>query len=194
MRATITRGFLAGAFLLGIFGTVEGCSASTQSSQGYCEKACDCQGCKSVVLDSCPDGVEDARRRAKEKGCTAEFDAALGCLSSGQCVADRLDASACEGQEQALAACGVRILGTDACQMIANHQMARWEECGIDVDVNDFWSASGDVECYEALAVQAECFDACIPLSDCTCLKAPKDPTCDTAMKPFLDCANACVE
>ncbi len=190
-RATIVQGFLAGAFLVGVFGSAQGCGVSSQS---YCEKACDCQGCKDLVLTSCPEGVEDARRRAKEKGCTAEFDAALGCLSSGQCVADRLDASACQDQEQALAACGVRILGTDACQMLANHQMARREECGIEVDVNNFWDEPSGFECYESLAVQAECIDACIPLSGCACLKAPDDPACDAAMKPFLDCGNACLQ
>ncbi len=188
---TIIRGTVAGALLAAIFGVAQGCSGF--SATEYCDKACECSGCPAAVRDVCVSQAQDARVTAGENGCTAEFDAAFTCLSAGECVEERLDASACDGELEALHACDVWIAGTNACAMFSAHIAARATACGVDAEGH---GGSPDQACSSSDAKLSACADSCISTLSCDCLEsmfnlsAPSNPDCD--IKPWAQCSARC--
>lgn len=111
-------------------------------------------------------------------------------MADGQCVHDKIDTAGCESEIAALAKCGVGVGGVDACQLYANDLIAKYEECGISVSTG----GSGSAVCTDAQAKQASCLDACISKVDCPCLKDPTGSGCDVKLKPYSDCAAACLK
>lgn len=184
----IIKSVLAGGFLTGALLTAQGCGTSLAS---YCDKICACTGCSQSQKDDCVTQAEEMRKSADDKGCASDFDAAIGCLSKAQCIDDALSLAGCESELEAFDKCDAGVVGQDACQRYADHLIAKYEDCGI-VIASASTSSSVQVTCTEADAKLLGCYDACLPLVNCACLKDPTGNTCADDQKQYNDCMTAC--
>jgi hypothetical protein len=78
----------------------------------------------------------------------------------------------------------------NACQKLADDLFQKYASCGINVSAGN----TGSETCTPALAAQASCLDACIDKIDCACIKDSSMAGCDKKLKPYSDCATACLK
>ena len=88
--------------LLGLFG----CKNAGLATASICDQACTCEPCTNNDLLACEDAASDARRRARDLGCTSEFNAYLSCAEdhiscrdkdavTKECVSERVALNQC---------------------------------------------------------------------------------------------------
>jgi hypothetical protein len=79
---------------------------------------------------------------------------------------------------------------TDPCKHYADALVAKYAECGIEVNVG---GSGGAAACTPTNAALATCLEDCLPTVDCACTVDPTGPDCATKQKPYVDCVTNCV-
>lgn len=164
--------------------------ACKPSAGTYCTKVCDCSGCTESERSDCVGSVTDSRGSAEDAGCSKEFDAYFSCISSATtCVSQRIQATGCEAEADALSKCGVSVLlGGDPCAQLTTVIEERFTECGIDSMVN----GGEQSECTDELARQARCYLPCYQALECIVLIDPGAPEAQGPTQSFSDCVVKC--
>lgn len=79
---------------------------------------------------------------------------------------------------------------TNACQHYAEKLVAKYAECGIEVNIG---GSGGSAICSASDTALASCLEGCLQYVDCACTVDPSPPGCSDKLKPYTDCISACV-
>ena len=194
--ATMIKTAVMGLLGTAVWATVPGCGGPSIGS--YCDKVCDCTGCSESKREDCVDTIDDARKLADKEGCAGEFDAVLSCASSElTCKDDKVQVDGCEGESEDLFKCSSKInlgIGKNACEALADKIIAKYEGCGIAIEVGD---GSGETQCSAAQEQQARCLTPCIDLLSCKCLDSELISAGECTQElanQYISCVSDCSE
>ncbi len=186
----IVRAVLLAALFGSTWASAQGCGPSTG---GYCNKVCDCQGCNATEKDECVDTIDDAKKTAEKDGCGSEFSELFACLNSElTCENDKIVADGCDAEATELSKCTPNIVGVgkDACEVYVDVVTAKYEGCGVTIEVGP---GGEETECSDSQAKLAQCLAPCIDLLPCECIDADQSQNCTAELsQPYLDCFSVC--
>jgi len=85
--------------------------------------------------------------------------------------------------------------GKNACETLADDLKAKYDSCGIMATGTATGTSTGTTQsCTGSVQTQATCLDQCVPKIDCACTKDPTGAGCADKLKPYSDCALACLK
>src|SRR6187399_1481503 len=95
-----------------------GCKNAGLATASICDQACACEPCTNNDQEACEDAASDARRRARDLGCTSEFNAYLSCAEDHiSCRDKNAVTKECSAEFTALSLCGNGLVpGEDPCK------------------------------------------------------------------------------
>ncbi len=93
-------------FLVPFSGAALVAPGCTPSSQGLCDKACDCEDCDAGEHADCVDAFDDLEEDASDEGCDDDYRAFVDCLDQKmECDDDQISLERCEDEGEELAEC-----------------------------------------------------------------------------------------
>jgi hypothetical protein len=162
-KLAVALSLLSGAVALG----PSGCKPSVAA---LCNKVCDCTGCSDSERDDCVDDIDDARKAAEDEGCGEQFDAYTSCASGElTCEDDKVQVDGCDAESEAILECmdaAIPVIGKDRCQAALDRLLAKFEECGIEVQTDP----SEQPACNPEDAYLLECYVPCYEAATCSAL------------------------
>lgn len=165
--------------------TATGPSTSTSvppSPHEVCQLICDCVGCGQDDVQDCVQSFSDLQQQAVETGCEQELNTAYACYEGTLTCENGLDFTECEPLIEAFNECMDVPPNVGPCQPLLNEVIAKYESCGIEVEVNGF-------ECTGQNFAQLECMTPCILEAPCGVFMGGAS---DEEMVAFAECTEPC--